>query len=91
MKTILVSIFISVSSGIVPEKEEQVSTVYCMGVRDASLVMMDGKRRLMQDVLLDDGSLLKPDGVVVRKNGYRFLMNEHECIYRDGTVVGDDK
>ncbi len=90
MKTILISIIISIS-GVAPVEKAQTSNVYCMGVRDASLIMMDGKSRLMQDVLLDDGSLLKPDGVVVRKNGYRFLMNEHECIFRDGTVVGDDK
>lgn len=91
MKTLLLATVAALSGIFHVHHHPQRDDMYCMTTQGGGSVVINGNHTVKHDVYLDDGSVLKPDGVVIRKSGYRFLLEDNECIFPDGTVVGDDR
>lgn len=91
MKTILfptmIVMAIAASEADVTKGSSQDET-YCVETRGAkTMVIYGSNRKLEHEITLDNGSRLKPDGVLIRTNGRRVLLQENECVMQDGTVI----
>jgi len=59
---------------------------YCAKMKDGIMTVMHDGTALTSDVTLGDGSVLKTDGTVIKKNGMSTSLKDGECINQDGTV-----
>ncbi len=60
---------------------------YCAQMKDGQLVVMHEGAALMADVTLSNGSTIKPDGTILKKDGTTMTMKEGECADKDGKVM----
>jgi len=59
---------------------------YCAKMKDGVKVIMHDGKQLTAEVTLTDGSRLKTDGSVVKKDGTTWNLIEGDCLEKDGTV-----
>jgi hypothetical protein len=64
---------------------------YCMQMNGGKLVVMYQGKLLTHDVALDNGSRLKPDGTINKKNGDKVLLKEGECVDPEGKIYSAAK
>ena len=61
------------------------SDKYCAKMKDGVKVIMHDGKQLTAEVAFTDGSKLKTDGLVVKKDGTTWNLNEGDCLDKDGT------
>ncbi len=62
---------------------------YCVLLREADhyLVVKKADQEVLEDVVLENGSTLRMDGVVIHKNGSSTPLNFGECVDASGNPV----
>jgi len=70
-----------------------VDKVYCVASAGGHNVVICEGNTITEDVTLQNGKILKPDGTIVSKDGTRTQMQPGECIGSDGKMTrrGKDK
>jgi uncharacterized protein DUF6799 len=64
---------------------------YCAKIKDGIVVVIYQDNPITSDILLDNGSTIKPDGTVLTKDGNKIMLKEGECINKDGTMPAREK
>lgn len=93
MKTIVFAMTIClISTTIISAKA--ISTLdehgdkYCAKMKNGKLTMMHEGKELTADVTLDNGTRIKTDGTVVKKDGTKMTLKKGECVDREGKMAG---
>lgn len=60
---------------------------YCGKLKDGKVVVMYEGHVLTSDAVLADGTIVKPDASVVMKDGSKMMLNDGECINKDGSTT----
>lgn len=63
-----------------PEKSEK----YCAMLQNGKRVVMHMGSPITADVTLNDGTTIKPNGIVTRSDGRTTIMTSGQCISKDG-------
>lgn len=68
---------------------EQVSDAdkYCAKMKDGMMKVMHEGEIVASEVKLDDGSVLKNDATIIRKNGTIVNMKDGECVDKAGAIT----
>ena len=97
MKTIVLSyigLAISLSLQAQTQKDEDKSgdgNNYCVQADANKIDVVYRGIVMVADVVLDNGTTIKPDGTIVTKDGKVTLLRVGECINQDGTISGANK
>jgi hypothetical protein len=59
---------------------------YCAKLKDGVIVVMYQDNPITSDVILNNGSVIKPDGTVITKDGNKFILKDGECIDQGGAI-----
>lgn len=62
---------------------------YCAKMHDGELVVFKDDYMLTSEVVLENGTKIRPDATVIRKDGTTIKLEEEQCILEDGQIVGD--
>ena len=60
---------------------------YCAKMKDGVKVIMHKGDALASEITLTDGSRLKTDGTIVKKDGTSWVLKDGECVEKDGTAT----
>ena len=60
---------------------------YCAKMKDGKLTVMQNKAELTIDVTLSNGTVVKTDGEVIRKDGTKLVLKDGECVDNLGNLV----
>jgi hypothetical protein len=77
----------AVAKGDDPKKKKDTDT-YCAKMKDGKLTVMHEGSPLTSNATLPNGTQIKTDGTVIRKNGSKTMMKEGDCLDKDGKVNG---
>lgn len=58
---------------------------YCAKIKDGKTVVMYKGTILSTEARLDNGAIVKPDGTVSLPDGVNLVLNDGECIHKDGS------
>jgi hypothetical protein len=64
---------------------------YCAKMKDGKMVVMHQGSAIMTDVRLDDGTMVKMDGTIIRTDSSKSKLKVGECISKDGMVAKEMK
>ena len=64
---------------------------YCAKIKDGMTVVINQDNPITSDILLENGSIIKPDGTVINKDGNTMRLRDGECINQDGTIPAKEK
>lgn len=64
---------------------------YCAMLRDGKSIVMMNNVMLNTDVILKNGTLLRPSGTILRKDGTKDTLKEGQCIDQDGVISWKNK
>ena len=67
------------------------SRYYCAKLRDGVIVVMYQDNPITSDVILDNGSTIKPDGTIITKDGNKLILKDGECIDQSGSIPAKKK
>lgn len=67
----------------------QTDDKYCAKLVDGKMVVVNNGEQLTTDVKLADGTILHPDGNMVKLDGRTSMLKEGECIRKD--AMPEDK
>lgn len=59
---------------------------YCTKMKDGVLKVMHEGKAITMDVKLADGSTIKPDGMLMKKDGSSMMLKEGQCIDMNGKM-----
>src|ERR1043166_7595829 len=59
---------------------------YCAKMKDGKLVVMHEGAAITADVTLANGTIIHPDGSVMKKDGSKMMLKEGECLDKGGIV-----
>jgi hypothetical protein len=62
-------------------------TKYCSEMKDGKLVVMHEGKVITADVTLADGTMVKMDATIVKKDGSKSMLKEGQCIDKNGVVM----
>ena len=87
MKTVitLIIIYIFTICSIVSNHKIQ-SDLYFAKLKDGKIVMVYQGVIMTADVVLDNGTQIKTDGSVVKKDGTKLSLKEGECVDKEGRM-----
>lgn len=71
------------SLGLFGQSEGQ----YCAKMKDGILVVVSENKEIDREVTLANGTVIKPDGNVIRKDGTQLVLEDNECIDIEGNKV----
>ena len=93
MKIIAFLLFTSVLFYYVPKTSIVYETMdkYCAKLKDGKLVVMHDGTIVTEEVKLNDGSKIQPDGSVIDKDGVKRFLKDGECIDKSGKTIYLDK
>lgn len=102
MKTLMMTITSVYVLGVVLPKQMNdyfkslsgISEIYCAAEASGRTIVVCDGNTLNEDVTLQNGKVLKPDGTIVSKDGTHTQMQPGECVNKDGKSVkrnGKDK
>lgn len=60
---------------------------YCAKMKDGILVMVSDNKEVTREITLANGTVIKPDGNVIRKDGTQIVLNDNECVDAEGQKV----
>ncbi len=60
---------------------------YCAKMKDGILVMVSEQKEIIQEIILANGTVIKPDGNIIRKDGTSIILEDEECVDSDGNKV----
>jgi hypothetical protein len=63
---------------------------YCAQMKDGQLAVMHEGKTLDTDAKLANGTTIKADGSVMRKDGTRIELKEGQCIDKDGKIMMEE-
>lgn len=91
MKKIILLAAFSVASLMVtadddPKNSKAHGEKYCTKMHNGMLKVMHEGKAITTDVMLADGSTIKPDGMLVKKDGSSMMLKEGQCIDKDGKM-----
>ncbi|HXD93931.1 MAG TPA: DUF6799 domain-containing protein [Bacteroidia bacterium] len=64
---------------------------YCAKMKDGIILVIFHDNPITSDMLLDNGTIIKPDGAIITKDGNRITLKDGECINQDGTMPAKEK
>jgi hypothetical protein len=64
---------------------------YCAKMKDGKLVVMHEGIAIISNATLKNGVMIKPDGMVTKKDGSTMMLKEGECIDKDGNMMMEEK
>jgi hypothetical protein len=64
---------------------------YCAKMKDGTMQVMHNGKEITSDVTLSDGSKIKTNGVVTKKDGTVVTLQDGECMDMDGKKCAADK
>ena len=85
-KTILGFALINILNVTANTNDNSQSQNYCAKLKDGVIVVMYQDNPITSDVLLDNGSVVKPDGTIVTKDGNKINLKDGECIDKSGAI-----
>ena len=88
MKTLLFAIaaaFLTLNA--VEDLPVQYTTNYCAEIEDGLLTVTHQGSKLNADVTLKNGTVVKPNGEVLRHNGTKFTLSAGECLDAEGNMI----
>src|ERR1700749_3508110 len=59
---------------------------YCAKLKDGVIVVMYQDNPITTDIVLDNGSIIKPDGTIITKDGNKSALKDGECIDQTGAI-----
>ncbi len=60
---------------------------YCVTVKDSQSIITLNNKPVTIDIPLADGSILSPNGVLLKKNGTKVTLRNGECIDPKGKIL----
>ena len=60
---------------------------YCAKMQDGKKTVMHQGKAITAEVTLENGTKIKPDGTITKKDGTTLMLEEGECISKDGIVA----
>jgi hypothetical protein len=89
-KIILLAAFTAASlmanAGDDPKNTKAHHEKYCTKMKDGMLKVMHEGKAITADVMLADGSTIKPDGMWVKKDGSSMMLKEGQCVDNSGKM-----
>lgn len=74
------------------EKQKRIGEIYCAMLKDNGLmVITKGGVEIMTDLKLNSGTIIRTDGMVVKKDGTEIVLKDGECVDDGGNIVAADK
>lgn len=59
---------------------------YCAKLKDGIKTIVHQGAPITADVTLSNGTKIQPDGTIIKKDGTRTMLQEGECINKDGII-----
>src|ERR1700740_242513 len=59
---------------------------YCAKLKDGVIIVIYQDSPITSDIILDNGSMIKPDGTIITKDGNKFTLKDGECIDQSGAI-----
>ncbi len=66
--------------------QDSTNTLYCVAKMDGRMILTTNGRTQNTDVTLKDGSLLRINGSLLKKDGTKVSLKEDQCIDLDGNI-----
>lgn len=63
---------------------------YCAQIKDGILVVMYEGNRIISEVTLDNGTKIRPDGIIIRIDGTRIMLKQGDCIDMEGKITEEN-
>lgn len=60
---------------------------YCAKPQEGKMVVMHDGTAMDADITLNNGTQIKTDGTVIMKDGSQMMLEENECINKDGLLA----
>jgi hypothetical protein len=60
--------------------KQQARTLYCIELKDGIPVLTTDGKPVLNEVTFANGTKIKTDGTVVKKDGTQFVLKEGECV-----------
>jgi hypothetical protein len=60
---------------------------YCAKMKAGKIVMMHSGIELTKSVTLTNGTTIKPDGTIMKKDGTTWMLKNEECVNTDGKAI----
>ena len=79
----LISVSLLAGNG---EPKKKHGDKYCAKLKDGKVVVMHQENILTSDVTLGNGTQIKTDGTVIKKDGSRIVMSEGDCVDKEGKL-----
>jgi hypothetical protein len=88
MKTTIALIIFSVFSlnGIENDPKEHPEK-YCAKLKDGIKKVIHENAPITSEVILNNGTKIQPDGTIIKKDGSRTILQEGECITKEGVIA----
>lgn len=59
---------------------------YCAKLKDGLLVMMEGDKELTREVVLANGTRIRPDASITKPDGSVIILEDGECVDESGNI-----
>ena len=59
---------------------------YCAKLKDGVIVVLYQDNPITTDVMLDNGSAIKPDGTIITKDGNKLTLKDGQCVDKSGAI-----
>ncbi len=88
MKTILIVLAAAfLSADVFLHMPSEYANNYCAEMKDGMLVITHEGDKVNTEVTLENGTIIKPNGEVIRKAGTKFVLSVGECIDHEGNLL----
>ncbi len=64
---------------------------YCCKKKEGKMCVMHEGTVITTEATLDNGTMVKPDGTVIKKDGSKMMLKDGECIAMDGKMMMESK
>lgn len=91
---VILSVFAFTLNAVTVSADDNTTTEngdkYCAKMKDGMLKVIHEGTFITSDVTLGDGTIIKTDATVVKKDGSKISLKEGECIGKDGVAPVKD-
>jgi hypothetical protein len=85
--TFLIATLISIYTFAGDGSNTEHGSKYCAKMKDGKLVVMHNDKTLTSDATLDNGTTIKTDGTILKKDGSTVMLKAGECANMEGKVM----
>jgi hypothetical protein len=89
MKTIIFLIGVFISTYTFAGTSEN-RDHYCAKMKEGKLTVMHNDKPLTADATLNNGTTVKMDGTIMKKDGSTVMLKDGECVDLDGKIMKND-